>query len=207
MDTTIILALVIGAAFGFALDRVGATNPNFIVGMLRLSNLHLMKAIFLGIGVASFGMFGGILAGLIDVGHMDIKSAYMGVFVGGAIMGLGFALAGYCPGTGFAAIATGRWDAIFFVIGGLVGAFAYMITYADVKATGLLAEIYGGKATLGTVSGSKFPALFEGVPGEWIGMALGAVFVLIAVLLPASLRGGSEKASDRRHPGSAASYR
>ena len=39
--TTIILAIVIGGAFGFVLDRIGATNPGYIIRMLNLSNLHL----------------------------------------------------------------------------------------------------------------------------------------------------------------------
>ena len=43
--TTIILAIVIGAAFGAVLDRIGASNPTWIGRMLSLTNLHLMKTI------------------------------------------------------------------------------------------------------------------------------------------------------------------
>ncbi|MCB1510962.1 MAG: hypothetical protein KDJ36_08655, partial [Hyphomicrobiaceae bacterium] len=63
--TTVILALVIGAAFGFVLDRIGATNPGRIIGMLNLSRLHLMKTILAGIGIASILMFGGLMLGLV----------------------------------------------------------------------------------------------------------------------------------------------
>ncbi|MEZ5740961.1 MAG: hypothetical protein R3E68_16940 [Burkholderiaceae bacterium] len=97
---TILLALLIGGAFGFVLDRVGATNPNAIIGMLRLGRLHLMKTILLGIGVSSIVMFGGLIAGLIDPSHLSVKAAYPGVVIGGALLGVGFAVAGYCPGTG-----------------------------------------------------------------------------------------------------------
>ncbi len=69
--------MAIGAAFGFVLDRVGATNPGYIIKMLNLSNLHLMKVIFLSIGVASVLMFGGILLGVADVGHMSVKETYI----------------------------------------------------------------------------------------------------------------------------------
>lgn len=184
---TIILAIVIGGAFGFVLDRIGATNPNVIIHMLRLSRLHLMKTILFAIGLSSVLMFGGILSGLVDVGNMSVKTAYVGVFVGGLIMGLGFALAGYCPGTGLAAAATGRKDALFFVLGGLIGAGAYMLTYAEVKATGILDRILGGKATVGTIAESGYPGLM-GLSGEMVGIALGLVFMAIAFLLPDSFR-------------------
>ena len=92
--TMIVLAIVVGAAFGFMLDRVGATNPGVIIGMLRLSNLHLMKTIMLAIGTASVLLFAGLMLGAVDPGHLSVKDAYWGVFVGGLLLGAGFAIAG-----------------------------------------------------------------------------------------------------------------
>lgn len=195
--STIILAILIGGAFGFALDRVGATNPNYIIGMMRLSKLHLMKTILLAIGVSSILMFAGLMAGIVDPGHMDIKTAYAGVFIGGLLLGVGFAAAGYCPGTGVAALGTGRKDAFFFIAGGLLGAAAYMGSYAWVKSTGVLDSILGGKTTIGSVSGTEFPALVPGLPGEVTGIVLGVVFVVIAFLLPDSLRGRAARTSSK----------
>lgn len=184
---TIFLAVLLGAAFGFVLDRIGATNPGYIIRMLNLSNLHLMKTILAGIGVASILLFAGLLFGLVDPGHLSVKTAYVGVFIGGLLLGIGFAVAGYCPGTGLTAMATGRIDALFFVIGGLVGAGAYMLAYAGVAETGLLAAVAGGKSTLALMSGTDYPAVFPGVAGEWLGIAIGVGFVLIAWLLPACI--------------------
>ncbi|MHA1128127.1 MAG: hypothetical protein ACTSRN_04135, partial [Alphaproteobacteria bacterium] len=84
--TTIILAIVIGAAFGVALDRTGASTPAYIVRMLNFTNLHLMKTILLAIGVAAVLMFAGQMMGLIEIGHMSVKTAYFGVFVGGLML-------------------------------------------------------------------------------------------------------------------------
>ena len=137
MTTTIILAIVIGAAFGFVLDRIGATNPGYIIRMLNLSNLHLMKTILMGIGVAATLTFAGLMTGLVDPGHLSVKAAYVGVFVGGILLGLGFAVAGYCPGTGLTAAATGRLDAVFFVIGGLVGAAILVVVFNAVLLFGM----------------------------------------------------------------------
>ncbi|MDD9305295.1 MAG: hypothetical protein HUK40_24410, partial [Desulfobacter sp.] len=70
--------------------------------------------------------------GVIDSGHLSVKSSYIGVIVGGALLGLGFAVAGYCPGTSLTALADGRKDALFFVGGGLVGAFIYTLVYGSI---------------------------------------------------------------------------
>lgn len=196
--TTIVLAIVIGAAFGFVLDRIGATNPGYIISMLRLGNLHLMKTILLAIGVSSLLMFTGLMAGVIDPGHLDIKTAYLGVFIGGALLGVGFAAAGYCPGTGLAAAATGRKDALFFTAGGLLGAAAYMGHFAWVEGTGVLESIAGGKTTLGKIGGTDYPALFESVSGEAIGIVMGLVFIAIALALPARLLGSGSGERDAR---------
>ena len=185
----IVLAILIGAAFGFVLDRIGATNPNVITGMLTLRRLRLMKTILLAIGTGSILMFGGQMLGLVEVGHMSVKAAYIGVFIGGLLLGAGWAASGFCPGTGVCAAATGRKDALFFIAGGLLGAAAYMATYPMWKASGLLDDVAGGKVTLGTVPGSDYAGLFA-VSGDILGIVLGLVFVLVAFVLPDNLAGG-----------------
>lgn len=186
--SSIILAVVIGAAFGAVLDRIGATNPNWIGKMLNLTNLHLMKTILLAIGTASVLMFGGQMLGLVDVGHMSVKTAYAGVFIGGLLLGGGWAAAGYCPGTGVCAAASGRKDALFFIAGGLLGAAAYMVTYPAWKSAGLLD---GEKLTLGTVPRSGYDGILP-VSGDILGIVMGLAFVAVAIALPERLRGGGE---------------
>ncbi|MDO6483350.1 YeeE/YedE thiosulfate transporter family protein [Shimia thalassica] len=185
---TIVLALVIGAAFGATLDRIGATNPNWIIRMLSLRNLHLMKTILLAIGTGSILMFGGQMLGLVDVLHMSVKTAYVGVFIGGLMLGGGWAASGYCPGTGVCAAASGRKDAWFFIAGGLLGAAAYMVTYPSWKASGLLDKLAGGKVTLGSVPGAKYDGLMA-MSGDLLGIILGIVFVLVAIVLPERMVG------------------
>lgn len=82
----LVLAIIIGGAFGAVLDRVGASNPNWIGRMLNLTNLSLMKTILLAIGTGAVLMFAGQMLGLVDVGHMSVKAAYGGVFIGGLLL-------------------------------------------------------------------------------------------------------------------------
>jgi hypothetical protein len=186
---SLVLAIVIGAAFGAVLDRIGATNPTLIGRMLNLTNLHLVKTILLAIGTGSVLMFGGQMLGLVEVGHMSVKTAYIGVFIGGLMLGAGWAASGFCPGTGVCAAASGRKDALFFIAGGLLGAAAYMVTYPAWKASGMLDSVAGGKVTIGTVPGSKFDGL-TALPGDVLGIVLGLVFVVVAFALPERLVSG-----------------
>ena len=179
----IILAIILGIFFGFALQRVGATNPQNIINMLRLKDLHLMKAIFFAIGISSTLLFVLMSLGIIDSGHLSVKSSYFGVIVGGALLGLGFAIAGYCPGTSLTAIADGRKDALFFVGGGLIGALLYTLVYGTIKESWLFDKIAGGKVMLATGS-EKFEPLLPMIPGTLLVAAIGILFMLIAWKLP-----------------------
>ncbi len=179
----LVLAILIGGAFGATLDRIGASNPTWIGKMLNLTNLHLMKTILLAIGVGSSLMFGGQMMGLVDVGHMSVKASYVGVFVGGMLLGVGWAASGYCPGTGLVAAATGRRDALVYIAGGLFGAAAYMAAYPAIKATGLLNDLYGGKVTLGSIPNAAYDGVMT-IQGDLLGIVLGMIFIIVAFMLP-----------------------
>ena len=62
------ILVILGLAFGLALDRVGPTNANILPRMLSLKDLHLAKTILLGIGLASSQVFLGQMAGVVDAG-------------------------------------------------------------------------------------------------------------------------------------------
>lgn len=182
------LAVILGLFFGVALNRVGATNPENIINMLRLTDLRLMKAILLAIGLSSVALFSGLALGVIDPSHVSIKTAYIGVVAGGALLGGGFAIAGYCPGTGLAALATGRKDAAFFVLGGLTGAFVFTLVYGWLEAhTGLFSKIAGGSVSLAATGNQAYVALFPDINGTLLGIILGGILIVLAAALPQSV--------------------
>ena len=192
--TTLFIAAGLGLAFGFILDRVGAANPNILLRMLTLRDLHLAKTILLGIGLASTLMFLGIMAGFVDVGHMSVKTTYLGVLIGGLIFGIGWAVSGFCPGTAVASLGTLRKDAVAFVGGGLVGALAYSVTYPMWKAAGVLE---GDKPTAGVIEGAAADGAL-GLPGQIVGVVLGLVLIGLAFALPRfPLGAAKEPTADR----------
>lgn len=185
----IILALLLGGAFGYILQRIGATNPTVLINMLRLRNFHLMKVILLGIGAASIVVFA-LAAINPELTNFSVKTAYIGVLIGGLIFGLGFAIAGYCPGTSVAAIGEGRKDAMFFVLGGLVSALLFTLVYGWLKSnTSLFDKVVDttkGKVTLANTGVEKYGAMIDWNPMLVAGV-VAAVFIVIAWLLPSKI--------------------
>ena len=64
--------------------------------------------------------------GLLDLSLVYLVPTLLGPqVVGGLILGVGFVVGGYCPGTSVAALAaTGRIDALVYVLGIFAGTFA-----------------------------------------------------------------------------------
>ncbi len=199
----IFLAIFLGTLFGFVLHRIAAADPQVIIDMLRLKNLRLMKTILFAIGFASCAVFIGTATGIVDVGHLSVKTSYAGVVVGGGLLGLGWAVSGFCPGTGVVAAGSGRRDALYFLGGGLVGAYLYMLAYPLFKASGLLAPIAGGKTTVAATGDPAYPALLGGLPGWLPALVIGLTLMFVAWRLP--VEPGNPRHRDPgtapRHPG------
>ena len=180
----IILAIILGIAFGFALDRAQANNPQKIINMLRLKDFHLMKVILFAIGFSSLFLFILLALNIIDTGHLTVKPLYSGVIIGGAILGIGFAIGGYCPGTGVVAAARGRKDALVFILGGLAGAFVYMLIFGSIQESALFNKIAGGAVSIAETNPERFSALIDNVPALIIAGPIAVLFMGIAFLLP-----------------------
>ena len=183
-----ILAIPIGLLFGFVLQKAGAASPQKIIEMLRLKDFHLMKTILLGIGLSSLFLFAMMALGIVDNSNLSVKTAYIGVIIGGAIMGSGWAIAGFCPGTGIVAAGAGRKDALFFILGGLTGAFIFTLVYGLLESTFIFDKIGGGKATLAATNSEKYTTLISSIPAIVVAGGIAIVFIFIAWKLPESTK-------------------
>lgn len=130
------LAIIFGIAFGFIMQRVGAFEYENIVNALRLKDLSIPKFMLLAVAVTTVGVFSLRSIGLVSL-DLIITNPVANI-VGGLIFGVGFAFAGYCPGTSIGAMGEGKRDAVFTVLGGLVGVFAYTLLqqYAGISVSG-----------------------------------------------------------------------
>ncbi len=168
---SLILAVVLGMAFGWLLHRGGVTNYNVIVNQFRFRDFTVLKVMFTAIIVGGIGVL--ILT---KTGHAQfhIKPAnLLGVTLGAALFGVGMVLYGYCPGTGVAAVATGSLHALVGVGGMLAGAVLFALSFAWVE-THIQKVAALGKVRLPDVTGVPDWAWFIVL----IGVA-GVVFWLI----------------------------
>jgi uncharacterized membrane protein YedE/YeeE len=124
--------LLFGFIFGVLLHRGGVTNFNVIVKQFLFRDFTVLKVMFTAIVVGGVGLF--ILHGQ-ELSNWHIKPANMlAVILGALLFGIGMVIYGYCPGTGIAAIATGKLDALVGFLGMLVGAAAYALCYDWIAA-------------------------------------------------------------------------
>lgn len=147
---TLIIGFLIGCAFGAILYLGGATSYRRILGTLLLKDMWIIKLMMTAIGVGSLGIY------LLDMGglaHMSVKPAYLwGIAAGGAIFGIGWAVAGYCPGTCLVGSAEGKKDALFTLLGALAGALLFSLAFPFLEST-LIAPANFGAVTLESLLG------------------------------------------------------
>jgi hypothetical protein len=118
--------LAIGFFFGYVLEISGFGNSKKLAAQFYFKDLTVLKVMFTAIIVAMVGIFLATSLGLLDYNMVWVNPTYLwpGI-VGGLIMGVGFIVGGFCPGTSLVAAATAKLDGIFFVLGVLFGIFVF----------------------------------------------------------------------------------
>lgn len=117
---------LIGFAFGYALEMSGFGNSKKLAAQFYFKDLTVLKVMFTAIVVAMVLLFGAVGLGILDFGQVWVNPTYLASgIVGGLIMGVGFIIGGFCPGTSVAATATGKIDGMFYLLGGFFGAFLF----------------------------------------------------------------------------------
>jgi hypothetical protein len=150
-NARLLLGLVTGIAFGFFLQKGGATKYDKIVGALRLKDLTIIKLMLTAILV---GMVGVYLLHDLGLSNFHIKPLELpAVVVGSLIFGVGFALLGFCPGTCAGAVGEGRIDGLFAgILGLIVGATLHAEIYPFIKDNFMKTANYG-KLTIPEILG------------------------------------------------------
>jgi len=152
------LAILIGFAFGYILERAGFGNARKIAAEFYFEDFTMIKVFFTTLVVGSAGLLFFNWFGWLYLDKIFIPKTYViGQAVGGAILGMGFGVGGYCPGTGFVSASSGKMDGFAFLAGAFVGTMSFGDIFYD-----WLKGVYKGMP-LGRITLPQLFGMNEGV--------------------------------------------
>jgi len=125
-----VIAVLLGMGFGFALEASGFSSSRKIMGTFFGYDFVVLRVFFTAAitamaGIIYFDFMGWMDASMLYINPYFVNSAILG----GVIMGFGFALGGFCPGTSFCGVAIGKIDAMFFTAGLFLGILLFSELY------------------------------------------------------------------------------
>ena len=166
-DWDFVIAIVLGIFFGFILEASGFSSSRNITGVFYGYNFVVLRVFFTAVIVAMVGLLYFDYFGWLDLSKIFILPTYLWpMILGGVIMGIGFIMGGFCPGTSFTAIAIGKLDGLVFTIGLYLGIFVFSESFP------LFTNFYSS-GNLGNITLTEV----TGIPAAWFAIA----FTVIAL--------------------------
>ena len=145
--------LVAGFFFGFFLEVSGLGSPRKLTAQFTLRDWSVFKVMFVAIVVAAAGLWLFDVLGWLRFDALKIQTTFFwAMAIGGALLGAGMAIGGYCPGTSVVGLFTGRFDALIFMLGMLIGTTLFAANFDALQGLYLAAKGPKGQ-TLSALTG------------------------------------------------------
>lgn len=123
------LALAVGLGFGFALERAGFGRADNLAAIFYGRDFRVLRVMFTAIVTCAVGLYLLDAGGVLPLESLRLlETFWVPQAVGGFLLGIGFIVGGYCPGTGLVGAASGKLDAVLFLAGLLAGTFLFSLT-------------------------------------------------------------------------------
>ncbi len=152
-DTPLWGVLLIGMAFGFWLESSGLGSPRKLAAQLSFRDWTVFKVMFTALSVAAIAVHLAVWFELLDFALLRVNATFIwAILGGGALLGCGLALGGYCPGTSLAGLFSGRLDALFFILGMLLGVWGFAAVFDSLQPFSQAGALCS-RATLDAFSG------------------------------------------------------
>jgi len=166
-QASLIIGFIIGLLFGTALEKAGFGNARKLTAQFYLHDWAVFKVMFTAVVTAMVLVMASAAIGLIDLGEVFIPPTYLWPqIVGGLLMGAGFVIGGYCPGTSVVSVASGKLDGMVYVLGFFAGLAVFPWIFPSLEA-------FYNSGSLGVVT------LFDLIPIP--GLVLALIVLALAV--------------------------
>jgi len=160
-----LVLLGIGAAFGATLEMAGFSYAPNLAAQFYGRDMRVLKTMFSAIVTAMLLIFLSSALGMLDFRAIAISTTYLWpAIVGGLIMGAGFVVGGFCPGTSLTAAATGSRDALVYLFGLTIGILGFAETVDSFRG-------FFDSSNLGRLT----------IP-EWLGLPTGVVVFAVVIM-------------------------
>ncbi len=124
-ESGLVFAVLSGFGFGYVLERAGFGRAQKLVGQFYGYDMSVFKVMFTAVVTAMLVIVVASAAGLAEfkaiADHATSETFLLPFFVGGMLVGMGFVMSGYCPGTSYVAMASGKLDGLVTVAGTIAG--------------------------------------------------------------------------------------
>jgi hypothetical protein len=168
----LVVALLLGLAFGFFLERAGFGSSRKLTAQFYLYDMAVIKVMFTAIVTAAVGLWLLSAAGWLDIGALYLTpTSPFAQLAGGLVLGAGFLIGGYCPGTSVVATASGSGDGLVYALGFGAGLVVYAEILPGVEVWANAGKV--GEITLPQAWGVPYGAVVLGLVA-----AAAAVFAL-----------------------------
>ena len=164
-----VIAVMIGMAFGYIMEASGFSSSRKLIGVFYGYDFAVIRVFFTASLVSIIGLLYMAYFGWIDYSVLYVHPTFVySALIGGIIMGLGFLMGGFCPGTSLCAVAIGKLDGWVFTIGLFIGIFIFSQLFPYVEGL-----FYGGD-----IGHIKITDYFNISPELFV-----SIFAVIAVLV------------------------
>jgi uncharacterized protein len=125
-DVSLVVAFITGIGFGFFLERGGFNSAKKLAAQFYFTDLTVFKVMFTAIITAMVGLYYLSVIGFVDLSLVYLTPTFLlPQVVGGLLLGFGFVIGGYCPGTSCVAASTGRIDGMVYLGGIMFGILVF----------------------------------------------------------------------------------
>ncbi len=171
--TEMVVAVFVGMGFGFFLERAGFGRSDNLASIFYGRDFRVMRVMFTAIVTAMIGLYFFDLVGILPLESIGLLDTYLlPQLVGGLLLGAGFIIGGYCPGTSIVGTMSGKIDAMLFVVGIPLGSLVFTLSYDNLAG-------FHGEGAMGRVILSDFFGVPSGVMVFAVVLfAIGALFAV-----------------------------
>ncbi len=147
------MIIIGGFFFGYFLEVSGLGSPRKLNAQFTFKDWSVFKVMFVAIVVAAVGLWLFDILGWVRFDALRVQTTFFwAMAIGGALLGAGLAVGGYCPGTSVVGFFSGRLDALFFMIGMVIGTWIFAAGFDSLQELYLAAKGVNGE-TLSTLMG------------------------------------------------------